>query len=149
MLAAVLTAAPGLACAEAIVDQVERLDVERGETEWELQSLYAEAADGEPSEMMFNLSAEHGFTDRFALGFELESEREGAEGLQAGVLSLQGKFVALDPAEAPVGFGIQVSLGRALTGNETEAELRLLAEFSFRGPRARGRCDAGKRHHRR
>ena len=132
-LAAAVLVAPAAAHADSIVDQIERLDVERGEHEWELQNVYAQAVGGDPSVLAMNYSGEFGLRDWLALGFELETGKEGAEGIDADLLALQAKFVALDPGEAPIGLGAQISVGRALHGNETEAELRLLAETRFAG----------------
>ncbi len=128
VLLAACLAMPGQANAQAIVDQVERLDVESGEIEWEQQGIYASAGEGDVSARAINFSGELGLSERFALGFELETARDGAEHFEAEMLALQTKFVALDPRETTVGLGAQLSLGRALHGDETEVELRLLAE---------------------
>lgn len=128
---AVAAAMAAPAYADILVDQVERLDVERGEAEWELQAIHARSVGEEPSESMLNISAEFGLNDRLALGFEVESEREGGDALEAEMIALQAKVVAIDPEEAIVGIGAQLSLGRSFRGAETEAELRLLAETRF------------------
>lgn len=133
LLLAASAAASGPALGQAIVDQVERLDVERGESEWELQGISARAVEDEHSTLALNLSGEFGVSDRFALGFELETERHGAGNLEAEMLALQAKFVAFDPRNPAIGLGAQLSLGRALQGDETEVELRLLAERRFAG----------------
>jgi hypothetical protein len=126
LLATLASASP--AFADSMADQVERLDVERGERELEVQSVYASAVEDEPSVMTLDIQGEWGVSDRLALGFELESVREGAEGFEAEAFALQAKYVVLDPEDAAIGFGAQLSLERDFQEEATEAELRLLAE---------------------
>ncbi len=117
--------------AESVVDQVERLDIERGEFEWELQNVYAQATDDEASVLLMNLSAEYGFSERFALGFELETEREGADRLSADEVGLQFKFAVLNPEDDGFGLGAQFSLEHSFEDDELGAEFRLLVEQRF------------------
>lgn len=117
--------------AEIVVDQVERLDIERGEFEWELQNVYAQATDDEASTLLVNLSAEYGLSDNFALGFELETERKGAEGQTADEIGLQAKYVALDPEEHAIGLAAQLTLEHGFEDGDFSTELRMLAEQRF------------------
>jgi hypothetical protein len=128
--AVMMTVAAPAAHAQIFVDQVERLDVERGEHEWELQAVHGRAANGAPRATIVNYSAEFGVADHLALGFELETGAEGGDGLATDAFEMQAKVVALDPSEAPVGIGAQMSIGRS-RDRVTEAELRLLAETRF------------------
>jgi hypothetical protein len=120
-------AAPALA-EPALVDQVERLDTERGEFEVEWQSIFADATDDEERTDIHILSGEYGLTDRVSLGFELGAEDDDGEALEAEYLLLQAKFIALDPRQSPIGLGVQASVGPSLNGGEGEAELELLSE---------------------
>jgi hypothetical protein len=125
-----LTPAPAFA-EPALVDQVERLDVERSEVELEWQSIFAAAANDEPRTAIHIFSGEYGLNDRVSLGFELGAEDENGGALEAEYLFLQAKFMALDPREHGIGFGAQASLGPALNGGEGEAELEILGEVRF------------------
>ena len=128
-LTALAVLSPSLASAEpALVDQVERLDVERGEAELEWQSVFVSNTEDEESVALHILSGEYAFTDRFSLGFELGATDEDGEEFSAEYLLLQAKFVALDPEEAVIGLGIQASVGPSLKGGENEAELEILGE---------------------
>jgi hypothetical protein len=122
-----LVTAPAFA-EPALVDQVERLDVERGAAELEWQSIFAGSTDEEESVALHIFSGEYAFTDRFSLGLELGAEDEDGEEFEAEYLLLQAKFVALDPSESPVLFGAQASIGPSLNGGEGEAELEILGE---------------------
>jgi hypothetical protein len=129
VLASLAWIAPACAFAEpALVDQVERLDVEGGETEFEWQSVLADATGGQERTTIHVLSGEYGLNDRVSLGFELGAEDEDGEALEAEYLMLQAKVVLLDPAEHGLGFGVQASVGPSLNGGEAEAELEILAE---------------------
>jgi hypothetical protein len=132
LLFASVAATPAFA-EPAVVDQVERLDVERGEAELEWQSILASSTDDQARVALHILSGEYAFTDRFSLGFELGAEDEDGEALEAEYLMLQAKFVALDPDDSPIGFGVQASVGPSLNGGESEAELEILAETSLGG----------------
>jgi hypothetical protein len=119
----------GPALAEpALVDQVERLDIRRGEAELEWQSMFADPAGGEARIALHLLSGEYALDDRFSLGFELGAADESGDDLSGEYLLLQAKYVVLDPEDAPVGFGLQASLGPALDGGDGEAELEILFE---------------------
>jgi hypothetical protein len=119
--------APALA-EPALVDQVERLDTEPGAFEVEWQSIFADRTDDEERTAIHILSGEYGLTDRISLGFELGAEDEDGEAIEAEYLLMQAKFIALDPRQSPVGFGVQASIGPSLNGGEAEAELELLGE---------------------
>jgi hypothetical protein len=112
----------------ALVDQVERLDAERGEFELEWQSIFADETDDEERTAIHILSGEYGLSDRLTLGFELGAEDEDGEALAAEYLLLQAKVVALDPREHGLGFGVQASLGPSLNGEADEGELEILGE---------------------
>lgn len=114
----------------ALVDQVERLDVEGGELEFEWQSIFADETDEEERTAIHILSGEYGVSDRVSLGFELGAEDEDGEPLVGEYLLLQAKFVALDPRTSAFGFGAQASIGPSLRGESGEAELEILGETS-------------------
>lgn len=124
---ALLQSAPSFA-EPALVDQVERLDVERGEAELELQSIYAVAAVGEGSIYRHIFSGEYGLSNRISLGFELGADAQAGAALSAQYVLLQAKFIAFDPRSSPFGLGVQASLGQSLNSDGGEAELEILAE---------------------
>lgn len=107
--AALLACLPVPAHAEGgLVDQVERLEGEAGATE--LQAHYIQAWGPGPTRAAVNMTLEHGLSDNLQIGVEIEGERMGAESLSVESLSYQLKWTLLDPAAAPLGFGIQPSL---------------------------------------
>jgi hypothetical protein len=121
--------APQMAFAEpSRIDQVERLDVERGESELEWESVFLPASASEPSVWAHVVSGEYGVSEQLSLGFELGALDEDGDHLSADYVVLQAKLVALDPAQSPFGLGAQVSLGPSLNGGSGEAELELLGE---------------------
>jgi hypothetical protein len=129
LLASLACLLPVSAFAEpALVDQVERLDVERGVGELEWQSIFAGDTEDEAELSLHIFSGEYGFSDRFSLGFELGAEAEEGENLSAEYLLVQAKFVAIDPRNSPIGFGVQASVGPALNGGQAEVELEFLAQ---------------------
>lgn len=112
----------------ALVDQVERLDVQGGATELEWQTAYGSATDHEESTLHHIFSGEHAFTDRISLGFEIGAETPNNQAFSADYLFLQAKVVALDPDDEAIGLGLQASFGPSLEGGEGEAELEILSE---------------------
>ncbi len=119
---------PSAFAAPALVDQVERLAIERGEFELEWQSIFADRTDDEERTALHILSGEYAVTDRFSLGFELGAEDEDGGAPEAEYILLQAKFVALNPRQSPVGFGVQASVGPSLNGGDGEVELAFIGE---------------------
>lgn len=105
-LAAAMVLSPGVARAEAgLVDQVETLEFERGELEAEGQFVHARR-DGEDT-LLMGATLEYAVSDSIQFGLEVEGERETDETFSVEGLGLQIKWIALDPAEYPLGLGIQ------------------------------------------
>ena len=114
------------AAEEGRVDQVERADAEAGETELELQLIHLPPAGGEQAAWAANLTLEHGISDRFSLGIEIETEAEDGAGLEVDTIGLQAKWVS--PAGAGVRFGIQPGFQFAPESGDVGSETFLIAE---------------------
>jgi hypothetical protein len=119
--------------AQTTVDQVERLDTEAKETEFELQSILVDRTANEDELQLHIFSAEYGFSDRLALGFELQTESEADEDLSADVLLAQVKLLFLGHEDSPFRLGAQASAGPSLAGGSGEGEIEFLAEGRWLG----------------
>ena len=126
--AALLLAAPAPALAEGgLVDQVEWLEVEEGEAEFEIQSVYADAEDGHA--LLLNTTFAFGLSDRFQLGIELESERDDTgEALTLESINLQFKWIPLDPEDSAIGLGLQSSAAIDPDSGKIGSETFFIAE---------------------
>jgi hypothetical protein len=121
------------AFAQSVVDQVERLDTEVNETEFELQSILAERTANEDELQLHIFSAEHGVSDWLSFGFELQVEAEEGEDLSADVLLAQMKLLFLGHEDSPFKLGAQASAGPSLAGGGGEVEIEFLAEGRWLG----------------
>lgn len=100
-------AAPATA-EEGRVDQLERLDIEAGAFEVELQSIFARE-NGEEA-FIANGTAEYAVSDSLQFGVEVESESEDGSAQHVESVGLQLKWALTDPEESVVGLGIQTAL---------------------------------------
>lgn len=112
----------------ALVDQVERLDIEAGMFDVELQSSFADATNEEERVGVHIVSGEYGLRSNLSAGLELRTEQVDGGQLEAEQLLLQFKYLATSPEESGLGLGAQASIGSSLKGEGGEAELELLAE---------------------
>ena len=104
-----LASAPIPASAQAYVDQVERLEIELGETEIEGQLVHAWDEAGDDAQRL-GFTLERGLSDSLQAGVEIEAARADGETLEIETIGLQAKWSWLDPAASPIGLGAQVAL---------------------------------------
>ncbi len=121
-----------IAHASGTVDQVESLDVEKGESELELQGIFIPASNGNGWSGGGGVTLEHGVNDRLALGVELEVEGDGDE-TEVEAVSAQLKYVFLDPTDNVVGLGTQMSVGYAFGDKALATEAVLIADVVRKG----------------
>lgn len=119
-------AATPLRAETGVVDQVEALDIEAGENELELQLIAFPRQDGDPSYVGGGLTFERGLSDAFALGIEIEFEREGGR-FKVDEVTAQAKLVVADPDEGGLGLGIQLAAGYAFEDRKFAMETVLIA----------------------
>lgn len=127
----ILLGAP--AFAQTTVDQVERLDTEANETEFELQSILVDRTANEDELQLHIFSAEHGVSDRVALGFELQTEVEAGEKFSADSLLAQVKSLFLGHDDSLFRLGAQSSAGASLAGGRGKGEIEFRAEGRWLG----------------
>ena len=113
------------------VDQIERAEIEWGETEIELQTIHVPASNDEASASSANLTLERGIARFLSLGIEIETEAEDGEALDIDSVGLQAKWV-VDP-EAAVRFGVQTGLFVTPDEGEVGSETFLIAETEAGG----------------
>ncbi|MEZ5655723.1 MAG: hypothetical protein R3E04_07535 [Sphingobium sp.] len=95
---------------EGHVDQAEKLDVERGAIEMELQTVWAKARQDGENNWAIVPTVGYGVTDTLALGVQVEFEREGRDALAFSTLGLQAKWALLNGDDAPIGIGMQPAI---------------------------------------
>lgn len=123
-LAGALVCPTAIRAEEGRIDQVERLEIEAGETELEAQIIRTWREDG----WVANLTFEHGLKDGLQLGVEIESETREDGVLAVEAVEGQVKFTALDPRDAVVGLGAQIALVLDLDTGGLGYETRFIAE---------------------
>jgi len=109
------------------VDQLEFLDVEKGEAELESQTVWASETDDAEAGIMTGLTFEYGLSGRLALGMEAEFERPNGDAISFETFSIQAKWVAVDAESAPLGLGIQFSLALDPETGDVGSETFLIA----------------------
>jgi hypothetical protein len=124
-VAACLCTSPARADA-GFVDQVERLEVERGEAEIESQTIFVPSQKRFSSSLRGGLTLEYGLSDRLSLGTEFEYEADDGA-FDADEIAVQAKWIALDPATATVGFGVQLGAGYAFEDSALGLEATAIA----------------------
>jgi hypothetical protein len=103
------------------VDQLEFLDIEAGESEAEIQYIFADAGPG--TDHALGLTLEFGVNDRLELGVEIGGEKEAGEAFAIEELVFQAKWAAIEPRERTLGLGIQGGLVLATDSGEVGAEM--------------------------
>lgn len=115
--------APPAHAEEARVDQIERLDIESGEWEAELQTIIIPPSNGLESFLKTGVTIERGITERFGLGVEFEFEREGMAQFALNEISIQAKLAIVDQERFGLGLGLQTGIvidsGSGAIGSET------------------------------
>jgi hypothetical protein len=109
--AAIVVATPA-AAQTGIVDQVEGLSADPGETSVEVQTIWVPEQDGEDSFLTGGITLDHAIRSWIVIGTEVEYEKSDA--LAVEEIAAQVKLTAIDPANAPIGFGAQVSIGYSI-----------------------------------
>ncbi len=122
--AAIAGAAP--TCAQTgIVDQVEGLGAEPGETSVEVQTIWVPAQNGEDSLLTGGITLDHAIRSWIVVGTEFEYDKDGVLALEE--IATQIKLTAIDPADAPIGFGAQMSLGYSIDDDALVFDTVLIA----------------------
>lgn len=111
---------------EGRVDQIERAEVEAGETEMELRTIHVSPAGGEMAIWAANFTLEHGISSFLALGIEVETGVEDGDDPEAQSIGLQAKWVA-DP-ERVTRFGVQSGLFVTPENGRIGSETFLIAQ---------------------
>jgi hypothetical protein len=117
-------ASPGFA-QTGIVDQVEGLGAEPGATSIEVQTIWVPEQQGDRSFLTGGITVEHAVSSWIIVGTEIEYER--ANGLKIEEIAGQVKLTAIDPADALIGLGAQLSVGYAIDDDALAFEAALIA----------------------
>ena len=90
--------APLSAIAEpARVDQLEFLDIEKGEAELESQTVWASETEDSEAGFMTGLTFEYGLSGRLAVGIEAEFKRPNGDVISLETFSIQAKWASSFP----------------------------------------------------
>lgn len=93
-----------------VVDQVERLEISKGEIELELQSVLVPSQSRYSASYGGGVTVEFGVSGEFGLGSEVEYEVADGDA-EIEEVALQAKWIAVDPETADFGLGVQIGAG--------------------------------------
>lgn len=111
---------------EGRVDQIERAEIEAGETEAELQTIHIPPSGGEMAVWAANFTLERGISPFLALGIEVETGAEDGGDPEARSIGLQAKWIT-DP-DRSTRFGVQCGLFVMPENGRIGSETFLIAE---------------------
>lgn len=106
-------------------DRAEGVDFEAGESEIELQTIASHYDAG--TELETQLQFEHGLSENWSVGAEIEFEREPGDGLRESSATVSFKWRAPVDKTSPLAFAVKVAVGADLEDD------RFLVETSALG----------------
>ena len=124
MVACSVVAGPA-AAQTGIVDQVEALGAETGETSVEIQTVWVPRQNGEDAYLAGAITIDHALRPWAVVGTELSYDADGR--LSLDEILAQIKLTAIDPADAPVGLGVQIAAGYSIGEDDLAVEAIFIA----------------------